>query len=110
MAKMHEAILHIYPDAEFTFLEEDYTTLQWLSKEYLKPTLGDIQQAAIEVDKINAIEDIDKEYEAKFATIKDELFHALMVDDQEELAVLKARYADLKKEVSDKKEALQNGN
>lgn len=107
MAKMHEAILHIYPKAEFTFLEDDYTTLQWFSKELLKPTLGDIVEASKEVDRIKAIAALDEEYEAKFVAIKDKLFNAMILDDQEEITALKAEYATLKQELGDKKSALQ---
>lgn len=106
MARLHEALLHICKDAQFTFLEDDYSTIEWLCDEIPMPTFNEVEQARIEVDKLKAIEKLETEYTEKVVVVKDKLFNAMMLDDQTQIAAAKAEYAQLTSELTAAKAAI----
>jgi hypothetical protein len=107
MVRLDEAIHYLCPSACFTFIEEDYSTIQWFNNEYEKPTLEEIEIAKQEVEKIKAIEALETEYAIKIAEAKDKLFDAIILDEQTEIAAAKQNYLLIKQELEDKKNAVQ---
>ena len=99
MATLEEAIHYIYPNAEFSYLEDDYNTIKWINLPGTAPTIEEIRQTMIIIDKNKAIMNIENEYSNKMSIIKNKLFDAMMVDNQEDISAAKIEYSRLKTEL-----------
>jgi hypothetical protein len=44
-----KAIAHLKPDAEYTFTEDDYSTIQWIKLEGTAPTIEELEAALKEI-------------------------------------------------------------
>lgn len=50
MATIANAIFYLNPTAEYTYKDEDYSTIEWIKIEGKKPTLAEIEAAKIAYD------------------------------------------------------------
>ena len=60
MSVIVEAIRNLAPNAEFSFSEEDLTTLDWQSTAIAKPSIAAIQAEVAKVEKAKESEAADK--------------------------------------------------
>jgi len=61
MSIIVEAIRNLAPNSEFTFKEDDLTTIEWLSENIEQPSIEAIEAEIVKVKKVKENEAADKE-------------------------------------------------
>jgi hypothetical protein len=82
MSIIVEAIRNLAPNAEFSFSEEDLTTLDWHSTSITKPSISAIEAEVAKVEKAKETEAADK------ATAKTALLAKLGITAEEAALLL----------------------
>jgi hypothetical protein len=68
--KNFDAVRYIYPDAKFTMVNDDVSTIVWFDGEYPIPTAEQIQAAIVAMEAAEAQAAADKEAKKKAALDK----------------------------------------
>lgn len=71
--KYYNAIQALCPGAEFGILNDDITTLEWISKDIPQPTVDEIEAKVVELDQLYQDTQYQRDRAIEYPSIADQL-------------------------------------